>query len=393
MWWNLFNTVLICAAYCLYQSYYVYHIPQYKQVDKPRDTYDYIVVGGGSAGSVLAARLSENSSVSVLLLEAGPSDLGHTELDTPNLVANLWYSAFDWMFFSEPQKQNSLGLKEKRASYPRGRVLGGSSQINYMQWARGNRRDFDRWAELGCQGWSYKDVLPYFLKSEDIIPEHLAKDTKFRAKGGPMKITELKGYELCQPFVDALTSLGYKERDYNGENQEGVSRVQANIYKGERWSAARAYLWPAAQRENLDILTDSLVTKVDILYVWEQNHQDTQQRDGRLLPFVAKTQEVLCETRQSDHGRIVRAPALEDRAVSTLRACTSCYCVYGCAGNNTWSSLAAYWENNPVCPTVIGLSQSRCYWRLLEWRITSTLDHKSLLLPSVLACRSGGELL
>ncbi|GFS23839.1 choline dehydrogenase, mitochondrial, partial [Elysia marginata] len=220
--------------------------------------------GGGSAGSVLAARLSENSSVSVLLLEAGPSDLGRAELDTPNLVGSLWYGTLDWMFFTSPQKNNSLGLREKRISYQRGRVLGGSSQINYMQWARGNRRDFDQWAELGCQGWSYKNVLPYFLKSEDVVPEHLTKDTNFRGKGGPIKITELKGYGASQPFIDAVTSLGYHEIDINGEYQEGVSRVQTNIYKGERWSAARAYLWPAAQRENLDILTDSLVSKIHI---------------------------------------------------------------------------------------------------------------------------------
>ncbi|KAK0057290.1 glucose dehydrogenase [FAD quinone] [Biomphalaria pfeifferi] len=258
----ILNIFLPVITFYFYQSY-VYKRAQYKVVENLRPHYDYIIVGGGSAGCVLAARLSENASKTVLLLEAGSSDIGHAEMDTPVRVPETFLSRFDWMFYSEPQQSSMVGLEGKKAYLPRGKVLGGSSQINYMQWSRGHRRDYDRWAEQGAAGWSYKDVLPYFKKSEDVVPKHLANE-EYRGTQGPMKITQIKPSPLSSTFIEAVKLLGYSETDFNGEYQEGVGYTQSNIFKGERWSTARAYLWPASQRENLDIVPDSYVHKINI---------------------------------------------------------------------------------------------------------------------------------
>ncbi|XP_059174133.1 L-sorbose 1-dehydrogenase-like [Physella acuta] len=259
--WNIIINVLLAAlSFYLYQSY-VYRRPTYKHIDKLLDSYDYIIVGAGTAGCVLAARLSENSSRTVLLLEAGPSDVSHAEVDTPARVPETFLSRFDWKLYSRPQGQAALGLEGQRIYIPRGKILGGSSQINYMQWSRGHRLDFDRWAEQGSEGWSYRDVLPFFMRSEDVVPKHLA-NKEYRGSNGKVKITQLNGYGLATVLINAVKSLGFQETDYNAETQEGVAHTQSNIYKGERWSSARAYLWPAADRENLHIVTDTLVHKV-----------------------------------------------------------------------------------------------------------------------------------
>lgn len=226
--------------------------------------YDYIIVGAGSAGCVLASRLSEDGSKKVLLLEAGDDDRGLMEAAIPMAAMPLYHSSHDWDYHTVPQKNSMQGFKDQRAYWPRGKVLGGSSSLNAMLYIRGNRLDYDTWAKNGADGWSYKDVLPYFIKSEDNVNAEFVK-TGYHQMGGLMKVARTKTHSLPNFIIRAGKELGFPIVDANGPSQLGFVEVQSTLYKGTRISSSRAFLHPfIGRRENLHIGVKAHVTKVNI---------------------------------------------------------------------------------------------------------------------------------
>jgi len=209
-----------------------------------RSTYDYIVIGSGSAGSVLAARLSEDRDVRILVLEAGPLDRSLIELRMPAALAEpLQSERFNWNYWSEPEPF----LDNRRLNYPRGRVVGGSSSINGMVYIRGHAYDYDAWARrAGLEDWSYFHCLPYFKKSET----RLVGGDAYRGDSGPLKVTTgACRNPLYTAFIEAGREAGYPvTEDMNGFQQEGLGRMDMTGYKGRRWSTAMAHLRPAMKR-------------------------------------------------------------------------------------------------------------------------------------------------
>jgi choline dehydrogenase len=217
--------------------------------------YDYIVIGAGSAGCVVANRLTEDNEKTVLLLEAGNPDT-KPEIHLPAKCVNLLGTEVDWGYYSEPEPY----LNHRKMFCSRGKVLGGSSSINFMTYIRGNPHDYDHWQELGNPGWSYQNVLPYFKKSE-----HQQRGTsEFHGVDGELSVTDLMApTAISQRFVDACVAVGYDYNpDFNAKQQEGVGRYQYTIKDGKRHSAATAFLLPILQRSNLTVITGALVTRL-----------------------------------------------------------------------------------------------------------------------------------
>ena len=219
--------------------------------------YDYVIVGAGSAGCVLAARLTETPGVRVLLLEAGPVDKSW-QIDMPSAVGSLISSdRFNWNYVSEPEPF----LDGRRLTHPRGRVLGGSSSINGMVYIRGHAYDYDGWARNGASGWSYAEVLPYFIRAE----RHIDGGNTYHGGEGPLAVfaPNVTDPPLTSAFIRAAGEAGYPlTNDVNGAQQEGFGRIDRTTRKGRRWSAARAYLHPVLDRPGLALRTGALVHRI-----------------------------------------------------------------------------------------------------------------------------------
>ena len=220
--------------------------------------FDIVIVGGGSAGCVLAGRLSENPARSVCLIEAGPDDRDpriRIPLGVAMLIGNRKY---DWCYSSAPHAH----IGGRTVSVPRGKTLGGSGSINSMVYIRGRASDYDAWAAAGCVGWDWASVLPWFIRAENNL--QLGNDA-LHGSGGPLHVADLPSpHPMVSQFVAAGQALGIPaNRDFNGRTQEGLGAYQTTMRDGRRWSPADAYLRPAMSRENLAVLTNCLVDRIE----------------------------------------------------------------------------------------------------------------------------------
>jgi len=251
------------------------------------DAFDFVVVGAGTAGCVLAARLSEDPRNTVCLLEAGGEDR-HPFIHVPATVAAaIARPSLNWRFMTVPQP----ALDNRRIPLPRGRVIGGSGSINGMVYFRGQPRDFDDWAAMGNPGWGYRDVLPYFIRSEN---NDSYADSPWHGRSGPIRVSHIpRPNRMIAAFLEAMRSLGFKRcEDFNGPDPEGYGLRQGTIRNGRRDSTAVAYLRPARARSNLDVRTESLATR--ILFENGRAVGVEVERAGQLQRLQARREVVVC---------------------------------------------------------------------------------------------------
>ncbi len=278
--------------------------------------FDYVIAGGGSAGCVLAARLSEDPDVRVCLLEAGPPDR-HPFIHIPTgLLWMMRSKVLNWRFYTRPEPH----LDGRRLYWPRGRTLGGSGSSNAMLYTRGHSSDYDGWAALGNRGWSYRDVLPYFKRAEN----HEPGGNEYHGVGGPMNVADQRSPNvLTRTFVEAGVQVGIPHsRDFNGADQEGVGLFPVTQKNGRRWSQARGYLAPAMKRPNLTVVTGAHVTRVlfegqrAVGVAYRQNGQTQQvsaRREVILSAGAVQSPQILMLSGVGD------AAALRDNGIDVVR--------------------------------------------------------------------------
>ncbi|MEH1841559.1 MAG: GMC family oxidoreductase N-terminal domain-containing protein [Nostoc sp.] len=266
--------------------------------------YDYIVIGAGSAGCVVANRLTQERQTTVLLLEAGNPDT-KPEIHIPVECTRLPGTEVDWSYFSEPESY----LNNRQIFCPRGKVLGGSSSINFLVYIRGNQHDYDYWQELGNPGWSYQDVLPYFKKSE-----HQQRGaSEYHGVNGELSVTDvISPAPISKRFIDAAVALGYDYNpDFNGTQQEGAGPIQLTVKDGKRHSAAAAFLVPILHRPNLTVQTGALVTR--LLFEGTRTVGVEYLHEG-MLHQVRVNQEVILSAGAFESPKLLMLSGIGDKA-------------------------------------------------------------------------------
>ncbi|KAL2748240.1 hypothetical protein V1477_003525 [Vespula maculifrons] len=306
------SIIPVLISVLIYFNYYLINpINQPPVMKNLLKEYDFIVIGGGSAGSVVANRLTENSEWNVLLLEAGGHENEITDL--PAFSIYLHNTKLDWQYKTQVQNTACQVMKDNRCCWPRGKVLGGSSVLNTMLYIRGNRRDFDQWESFGNPGWGYDDVLPYFKKSQDQRNPYLARNTKYHSTDitGDVKSTiqfynkqvfaggyltvEDSSYKtsLAPVYLQAAKELGYNIRDINGEKQTGFAFFQYTMRRATRCSTAKAFIRPIQFRKNFHLSLWSHVTRILIDPSTKKAYGVEFIRNGRVETVFAKKEVIL----------------------------------------------------------------------------------------------------
>lgn len=244
------------------ESLYSNDIPYpLKTTPVAREWYDYIIIGGGTAGSILSLRLSEDTTKSVLVLEAGNYEDAFSNV--PLASSLLPKTSRDWQYESEPEKYGAYGFTNRTIHVSQAKVVGGISSIDQMLYNRGNRLDFDRWSELGAKGWSFSDVFPYFIRSENDVADSDGFDKKYHGHEGSIPVSQVKPVFRNELYaLKALEEMGQKVGDYNGKIRERFDYSQAMIYNGSRVSAGMAYLQKASFRPKVDVILGAVVEKI-----------------------------------------------------------------------------------------------------------------------------------